>query len=254
MIRSPGTSRARPAFVIASALVLAGLAAAAFWPVNTRAGVNYVVTERQIPLSRKAWEFIERDRHTRRLAKAVFHGASTDEERLFTALRWTSANVRPHPANAPVLDDHVWSIIRRGYGSNDQMADVFTTLLTYGGVPAYWMLIGPGRPDYPISFVLVDGRWRVVDVEREIVFQNRAGEPAAARELIEDPSLVRLAAAERVSDPEAYMRWVEQLPPVRRPRWLRAEMQMPVKRAAFELRKAFGTADGRSGTAPVRDQ
>ena len=154
-----------------------------------------------------------------------------------TVLRWTNQHIRPHPFGTDVVDDHVWSIVRRGYGSSDQQADVFTTLLTYAGVPAYWILIGPERPRIPISLVLVSGEWRVFDVERGIAFRDSTGALLAAGALERAPEMVRRSASERVGDLDAYLRWFSGFRAPGPPEILRAEMQMPAKRLGYELRR-----------------
>ena len=37
---------------------------------------------------------------------------------------WTHKNIRKAPEGLPVIDDHVWHTIIRGYGINDQSSDV----------------------------------------------------------------------------------------------------------------------------------
>jgi hypothetical protein len=225
-----------------AAIVAVGVAAAtliivAFWPTRTRVGVNYEVAEHRLPLWRKGWSFLERDARTRRLAEQVAGGIPGAEERAIAVLRWTNQHVRRHPPGVDVVDDHVWSIVQRGYGSSDQQADVFATLLTYAGVPAYWILIGPERPSLPISLVLIGGEWRVFDVERGVVFRDSTGGLLAAGALERSPEMIRRSAEERVGDPDAYLRWFNGFRAPEPPDILRAEMQMPARRLGYELRK-----------------
>ncbi|HEX6250802.1 MAG TPA: hypothetical protein VFZ56_05140 [Gemmatimonadaceae bacterium] len=238
MTRSRSRPPGRLAFVLIAAPIL--LATVALWPVTTRSGVNYEVGEHPLPLWRKAWEFLDRHRQTAELASRVAGTAASDEERSLAVLRWTNEHIRPHPAEAPVIDDHVWSIVERGYGSSDQQADVFTTLLTYAGTPAYWILIGPDRPALPVSFALIDGRWRVFDVERGIAFRTTAHELATPEELAADPTLIRASAAGRVTDTGSYLAWFRGFTPPTAPEMLRARMQMPGPRLKFELSSLVG--------------
>lgn len=220
--------------------VLVLVATVALWPVTTLSGVNYEVGERRLPLWRKAKEFLDRDREMARLAASVTAASNGDEERSVAVLSWTNRHIRPHPANAQVIDDHVWSIVQRGYGSSDQQADVFTTLLTYAGTPAYWILIGPERPALPLSFALIDGKWRVFDVERGLAFRNARGELATPEEVAADHDLISASMAERGSSAESYLTWFRGFTPPTPPDVLRARMQMPGPRLMFELSDLVG--------------
>ena len=117
-------------------IVVAGLGFAAL-PATTRQGLNFEVSARRTPLYIKAMEFLVRDHEYRRLADEITAGATTDEQRALALFGWTRTHIRPRPGGWPVVDDHILNIIIRGYGEDDQMADVFTTLTTYAGVPAF---------------------------------------------------------------------------------------------------------------------
>lgn len=248
--RSPAPGRL--AFVLLAAPIL--LATIALWPVTTLSGVNYEVGGHRLPLWRKAKQFLDRDRHTADLAARVADAAAGDEQRSLAVLRWTNEHIRQHPPDAPVIDDHVWSIIERGHGSSDQQADVFTTLLTYTGTPAYWILIGPERPALPLSFALIDGSWRVFDVERGIAFRNAERDLATPEELAANPALIRASATERVPDIEPYLAWFRGFTPPTPPEVFRARMQMPGPRLKFELRNLVGRGGRTWSIRPTEDE
>jgi hypothetical protein len=232
MLTRPGPLRRGAIVGWIAVAVLVGIA---FWPTRIHVGIDYQVTEQQLPLWLKTWQFLQRDSRTQRLADSITAGIQDPGRRAQQVLQWTRQNIRPHPEGAPVIDDHVWSIVERGYGSNDQRADVFTTLLTYAGVRSHWTLVGPPPPSLPISLVLLEGRWRVVDVDQGIIFRNQSGEWASAEELAESPELIRASVTGQVPDPTAYLRYFEEFEPPRTPPVLRAELQMPGRRLAFEL-------------------
>jgi len=132
-------------------------------PTTTRQGVNFVVSSHSLPLYAKALDFLDRDSNYRRLTAEVMSGATTDDAKMLAAFAWTTGNIRQTPSGFPIIDDHTWHIIVRGYGQDDQQASVFVTLLAYAGVRAYWIFIGT-RPELVLSLVRVDGAWRAVDV------------------------------------------------------------------------------------------
>jgi hypothetical protein len=120
---------------------------------------------------------------------------------------------------------------------------VFTALLAYDGVPAYWRAIGKSPNVLPLSFVLIDGGWRMFDVARGLTFRNQHGQLATIEEIAADLSIVsRTLRDAGIDGAEHYLtlfRGFAALPPPAMPR---AEMQMPWRRLAFELRRVMGAS------------
>ena len=229
--------RARRVLLAGAVIVI--VAAVANWPVTRLVGVNFVVSEVRLPLWTKAVDFIHRDVNVDAVARAVLGGAAGDEAKAAVAFDWTRANIRPQPDSLPVVDDHIWHIIIRGYGLGDQQADVFTTLLTYGGVRAYWMLIG--RPDeMAISYAWIRGGWRVYDVTNGIIFRTRQGELATPEDLAGDRELIRMAAAGAHLDVARYEARFRNYRSPDAPDVLRADLQMPGRRLWHELKSVAG--------------
>ena len=228
---------------------------AACWPTSRFVGVDYVVAEQRLPLWLKAFEFVDRDVNFDQTADAVLGGIDGDEAKAAAALAWTRAHIKPAPPGLPIVDDHIWNILVRGYGQADQQADVFTTMLAYQGVRAYWMLIGTPPQEIPISYVWIRERWRVYDVTRGLVFRNAAGDLATPDELAADHDLIRAAAAPAF-DAESYLSHFAGYVAPAAPDVLRADMQMPARRAWHETRKLFGMQGRvwqmRPSTVPTR--
>lgn len=228
---------------MAAALVVAGVTAAA-WPARRLIGVDHVVTEHTLPAWIKAVDFVDRDLNLARTARDVLGNVNGDEARALAALRWTAENVRRQPRELPIVDDHVWHVIVRGYGEADQQADVFTTLLVYEGVDAYWGLIGTPPHELPLSYVLIGETWRVFDAANQIVFRTAAGTLATPEDVAADPGLVRRWAEGKVSDLDAYVDYFRGYRPPRPPDVLRADLQMAGRRLLYEMKSVIG-AGGR---------
>ncbi len=212
----------------------------ACWPTTRFVGVNFVVTQQSLPLWVKAMEFVDRDRNMAQTAHAVLGEIDGDEVKTTAALTWTRANVRNAPPGLPIVDDHIWHVLIRGYGQSDQQADVFTTLLAYAGVPAYWSLIGNPPEEIPISYVRIRDRWRVYDVHRGLVFHNASGDLATPEEIAANHELIRAAAATVVDDTEGYLRRFNGYQAPVAPDVLRADLQMPGRRLWYEIRRPLG--------------
>lgn len=235
--------RRRLTAAICLLLFVAGAVVAA-WPTRRRVGVDFVVAEHRLPLLVKTVDFIDRDMNLARTAEAVVRPHKTDEDRLAAALAWTRQHVLPQPVDLPTIDDHVWYVIVRGYGQPDQQADVMTTLLAYENMPAYWGLAGTPPHELPLSYVRIDGQWRVVDAAHGIVFRTGDGTLATPEQIAAMPALVHTAAAGRVRDVDAYLEYFRGYRAPIAPDVTRADMQMLGRRLLFEARKLVG-AQGR---------
>ena len=212
------------------------------WPVTTRQGVNFEVSSHRLPLYLKAFEFLSRSAQYQQVAAEITRASSTDEQRAVAVFDWTSRRIMRTPDGWPIVDDHILNIIIRGYGTNDQRADVFATLLTYAGVPAFWqkMRAPEAHEGIILTFVLVDGRWRVVDVANELLFRNVRGELATLEELTSTPALVAAAGGAITIGTTPYPDVIAGLRMPAVPQTLRAELQMPGRRVLYEAKRALG--------------
>lgn len=224
--------------------------ALAVMPVTSRQGVDFVVTTHELPLYVKGVDFLDRDLNYRVLAREITRGKTTDELRVLAVFEWTRANIHDVPPRLSIIDDHVWHIIVRGYGAPDQKADVFTTLVTYGGVPAYWIILEQEGRKLPISFAKIDGRWSVFDVQNGIVYRDRRGRLAAVEEIAAEPALVREAAGTRMYNGLLYVRYFADFRAPTPPHILRAEMQMVGTRMWFEAKRLLGLGGGEWNPVP----
>ena len=81
-------------------------------------------------------------------------------------------NIRYVP-EMPVIDDHPFHIIIRGYGVNDQFEDIFTLLCNYAGIDAYYEKTDFIFRDLKIdfcSFVKIGNHWTVCNLFHGISF------------------------------------------------------------------------------------
>ena len=192
-IRAP---RARWIKWVAGIVIVGAIAMTLSLP--TRQGVNYQVSTQTLPAYVKTFEFLSRHHRYAALARQITAGMTSDHDRAQAVFAWTRQHIRPVPEGWPVVDDHILNIIIRGYGTEDQAADVFTTLSTYAGVHAFWTWTDDS-PRAVISWAQLDGRWTAFDVLRGDAFRT-------------------------------------DLTPPQPPHPLRAQLQMPGPRLAFALR------------------
>ena len=234
----------RRVLLIAAVLLLlfAGVWTILVLPVTTLQGVNYRVTEYRIPAYVKAIDFVHRHYQYQLLVHRICAGKTSDAECVMAIFDWTHQNVPRTPKGWPVIDDHPLHIVIRGHGESDQIADVFTVLTGYAGVPAFFKwLESPSQEGLVLVLVRLESKWIPFDVERHIVFRDRRGQLASVEELFADPGLVdaQAAALPRGSLYSAFISR-KMLEPLAPPNPTRAEMQQPWRRLQHEMRQAIG--------------
>lgn len=197
--------------------LMGGLAAL---PVSTRQAVNYEAKEIRLPLGVKISEFLIRDYWYRRLAGEITRGVRDPKARLDRVLSWTRGNIRRPPPGWPVLDDHILYTIIRGYGEDEQVADVFTTLSSYSGIPAFWGVVRREQTRRILSFCFLNGGWTIWDAARGSPFRNPDGSLASVSELSREPGMAPLA--------HFFV-----------PRFTRTQKQMPLPRMIFEAQRPW---------------
>ncbi|MFC1699002.1 hypothetical protein ACFL1I_03450 [Candidatus Omnitrophota bacterium] len=213
--------------------------------LTTSQGINYELSTKRIPLYLKAGGFLYRHFSYQQLVKEIIDDAKSDKQKILAIFKWTHENIRQNiPKDYPIVDDHVFNIIIRLYGTHDQSQDVFTALCTYAGFRAFWIAIGTDdvKPMYiTVSLVQLDGRWLVFDSFRGNYFLNDKEEIASVEDIRKDlricSNLVGLQPFIESIDYKKYFVNLEN--PVKDIAITRAERQMPGKMFLHMLKKTF---------------
>ncbi len=207
--------------------------------VSSRQGVNYVVHTIRLPLYIKFIEFIDRDYQYKTIARAIIKDCKTDNEKVLAIFYWTRNNIKKGiPSGFPIIDDHVLNIIIRGYGTADQIADVFTTLSSYAGYPAVmYNLYLPDNPEHGlcISAVYLQGKWRLMDAYNGLYFINKNNTIASIDDIIANPNLIEKTIDKSI-DKIKYLNMYKNLKPIKEIKTTKAELQMPIKRIIFAIK------------------
>lgn len=212
--------------------------------VSMRQGVNYRVQILQIPLYLKLLDFFDRHYNYTLLVKRIINDSDSEESRIMKIFNWTYANLRKTPNGFPVIDDHVWHVVVRGYGEPDQYCDVFSTLCNYAGVESFfvWISTPDGDKKLPLSFVRVGKTWTIFDPFRKTRFLDKNGVLA---------DVVTLRSEEwRIDSPEStvpdYKAYFTNLPDFDHVYLTRPTVQSPVNRFLFWLQQLFNRGAKRS--------
>lgn len=221
-------------FIIAALLVILNL------QVTSKQGINYVVRDIKMPLYIKVFEFMDRDYHYKKLVAGICQGHNSDEDKALALFAWVCQNIKKDmPKGWPVVDDHVWNIIARGYGVSDQFSDVFTTLCNYAKLNAFYGFTyhKDGKKMIIFSFVKISGRWRAFDPYRGCYFKNRKGVIADIEELRSGSGWSTESMGE-MPDID-YPTYFSNLPTIKDINLSRPSIQSPLHRIIFELKKRF---------------
>ncbi len=154
--------------------------------VTTRQGINYQWHTIKLPLYLKILDFFDRHYNSKQLVRTIIKDAPTQQEKVMQIFNWVHQNIKKAPEGLPIVDDHVWHIIIRRYGVDDQFQDVFTTLCNYAKVNAFFIEVGSekGRKNKPLSFIKLKRGWSVFDAYYGVYFKNRRGETANIEDLL----------------------------------------------------------------------
>jgi len=132
-------------------------------PVTTKQGIDFVVAAKKIPLYVKACGFLYRNYQYKELSGIITKDIENERGKVSAIYNWTVENIKKQPKDLPIIDDHIWYIIVRGYGVADQTANVFTALASYAGFDAFWTTSKISR-DLILSFIKIDDKWHMFDV------------------------------------------------------------------------------------------
>lgn len=220
--------------------LVAGLSVILNLPVTSQQGINYEVRTIRMPLYIKVIEFLDRDYHYKELVKRVCQGCASDEDKVLALFKWTHQNIkRDIPIGWPIVDDHVWHIVIRGYGVADQFSDVFTTLCNYAGVDAFFKSVYTAnrKKKISLSFVRIRGRWRAFDPYLGNYFKNKDGQFADIEELKSSNSWSIENLGGTPGPDIDYTEYVDDLPDVENIGLCRSNIQSPLNRLCFEIKE-----------------
>lgn len=204
--------------------------------VSYNQGINYEYKMIKIPLYLKIIDFYSRHYHYKDTVKEITVGSKSDEEKIFKLFKWTHENIRRIPQGFPIVDDHVWHIMIRGYGVDDQFHDVFTTLCNYAQVKAFftWIKSNAQKRKIPLSFVQMKGRWCVFDPFYGVYFRDKNGNLVDI-ETIKSGNY--LLAGRKDAVEMDYSSYIDNLPSVKDRGLTRANTQSPLNRLFLEFKK-----------------
>lgn len=208
--------------------------------VITRQGINDEQHIISVPLYLKVLDFLDRHYNYKILAERITKGSKSDTQKAMKIFEWTCSNMRRKPESLPVIDDHAWHIIIRGYGVNDQFQDVFTTLCNHAGLNAFFSMVPEepnGKKGKSLSFVKLNGKWSVFDVYNGVYFVDDKGDVADKDELLSGNWKTICISGEQVAIPYGKNFRNLNLIDFRNWNYNRAAIQSPFRRLIFWVKR-----------------
>lgn len=221
--------------ILISSVIITGIVILLNINVTFQQGVNYQVKTVKIPLYLKILNFFDRYYNYKELVKRILKDEKNQKKKVMKIFNWTHENIRKVPKDFPVVDDHVWHIIIRGYGTSDQVSDVFSTLCNYANLEAFftWIYAKDSAKRIPLSFVKIENKWIVFDPYRGVYFQDNTGNLA-------DVNTIKLNSGWRIEGgkPELdYKDYFVNISDIKQKELQRANIQSPIKRFIYEVKK-----------------
>ncbi len=209
---------------------------------HTKQGIDRHVRVYRIPLYIKIIEFIDRDYRYKMLAQEISGSDKNEKAKVMSIFQWVRKNIKTDiPDDWSLYDDHIHNTIIRGYGTPDQISDVFNILCMYSKIPAGRITVfipGNGK-GLVLSLVKINKKWCVFDAYRGVYFLNNNKEIASVEDL-KSKKYGDKKPYEHISGTELtyddYFQYIDQYVEdiTRRPR-----LQMPAKRLVYEIKDMF---------------
>lgn len=210
--------------------------------VTTRQGIDYKVTTLKIPLYLKTLDFYDRHYNYKWLVHEITEGKTGDEEKVMAIFNWSVENIKEQPKELPVVDDHVYHIIVRGYGVGDQFSDVFTTLCNYAGFDAFFYRLYNKEKTSLItfSFVKMCKKWYVFDPRARVYFTKADGSFASVEDIAKGNWEIKSLKENFNKSEIQYADYFGEILTIDfegSQRWSRANIQSPIKRFFYGIIK-----------------
>ena len=146
-------------------------------------GINYKVTEYEIPLYLKLYNFYGRHLNYRYLVSKITKNINDDEDKVINLSKWVNKNIQKIPQEIEIIDSHPITILERRLGVRDQFSDLLSVLIVYAGMDSFFWINNNDELKSALTYFNLNGDWSLVDPYYGIIFLNLQGELATISEL-----------------------------------------------------------------------
>ena len=142
-------------------------------------GIDYVVTEYEIPLYLKLHNFYGRHLNYKFIVNEITKNSNSDLDKVLDISKWINNNIQKIPKGVDVIDSHPLTILDRRLGTKDQFSDLLSVMLVYAGIDSFFWKDSKNA----LTFFMLNGSWSIIDPYYGVVFLNRRGKMASIQEL-----------------------------------------------------------------------
>ncbi|PIQ89649.1 MAG: hypothetical protein COV72_02205 [Candidatus Omnitrophica bacterium CG11_big_fil_rev_8_21_14_0_20_42_13] len=228
-------------FISCAGIFFSGLFLVLNIKVTTRQGIDYKVSVIEIPLYLKILNFYDRHFNYKWLVERIIKDKPAEADKIMALFSWVNEHIKTQPRELPVIDDHVWHIIVRGYGEGDQPSDVFTTFCNYAGFDAFFYRLGnkDRTRRITVSLVKIKDKWYVFEPRSGAYFIAKNGRFASIEEISAGNWQVRRLKEDSFDETD-YGNYFSQIADIDSKsihRFSRANIQSPLKRFIYGIKK-----------------
>ena len=146
-------------------------------------GINYQVTEYEIPLYLKLYDFYGRHLNYEYLVSKIIKNINGDEDKVINLSKWVNKNIQKIPQEIEIIDSHPITILERRLGVREQFSDLLSVLIVYAGIDSFFLRSNNDGLKSALTYFNLNGEWSLVDPYYGIIFLNLQGELATISEL-----------------------------------------------------------------------
>ncbi|SVC07918.1 uncharacterized protein METZ01_LOCUS260772, partial [marine metagenome] len=125
-------------------------------------GINYKVSEYQIPIYLKILDFYDRHYNYKYLAKNINKNTNSEKDIILNTTKWIKNNIRKIPEGVDVVDSHPLTIFERRLGADDQFSDLLSVLLVYSNIDSFFIMKF-NQYWHPLTFFKFNDYWSIID-------------------------------------------------------------------------------------------
>ena len=151
-------------------------------PSTQLIGINFKVSEYQVPLYLKLYNFYGRHLNYSSLVSRITKNSQNDQEKVIYISKWIKKNIQKLPKGLDVVDSHPLTIFERRMGIEDQFSDLLSVMLVYAGINSFFL---ESINDNALTYFELNGNWSIIDPYYGIMFLNSKGKMASLKDLKE---------------------------------------------------------------------
>ena len=148
-------------------------------------GINFKVSEYEVPLYLKLYNFYGRHLNYDTLINRITKNSQSNQDKVIHITKWLNNNIQKLPKEVDIVDSHPLTIIERRMGTEDQFSDLLSVMLVYAGVKSFFLNTKNNKSIEALTYFELNGNWSIIDPYYGIMFLNSKGKMASLRDLKE---------------------------------------------------------------------